>query len=187
MTNKKYKLNSWADAQHRIGEILAALNANPSLMLAAASNPLFALQELGYDISSDVEQEFEDRIRFGSSKAKQLQSYREEIFKIAGKSFDLNSHEILAATLSDVLKHKASRLPVPIDAEPPQFCFGSHEQHDPLERLRKVHPIMEPLLKYRQLEASTPRFATRDVYDEIRQGKRAVPITKLVARLRQAA
>jgi hypothetical protein len=187
MTDTKHKLNSWADAQRRVGDILAALNANQSLMLAAASNPLLALQELGYEISASLKQEFEDRIRFGSAAAKQLQSYRAEIFKIAGKSFDLNSPEVLAATLSDLLKQNEARPPAPIDAMPPRVSFGSHEPFDPLEHLRNVHPIMEPLLKYRRVEASTPAFAAQNVYDEIRQGKRGMPITKLVARVQQAA
>jgi hypothetical protein len=50
---------------------------------------------------------------------------------------------------------------------------------DPLEPLRGLHPIIEPLLEYRQLEASSARLAPRAVYDRITRGELTMPITKL--------
>ncbi|WP_217360282.1 hypothetical protein [Ruegeria sp. HKCCA5463] len=43
---------------------------------------------------------------------------------------------------------------------------------DPLEALGKAHKIIAPLLAYRQLDASTPRFATEALYRAVRTGKR---------------
>src|SRR4051794_17818349 len=108
MNTAKRRLNSWKEAQQAIDDSLATLNADQSLLLAAASNPLFALQELGYEISENVRQEIEDRIRLGPSGAQQLQSLRDEIFKIAGGQFDLNSPEALSATLSRTLNYKGT-------------------------------------------------------------------------------
>lgn len=180
----KRKLNSWKQAQQEIGDILASLNADQSLILAAASNPLLALQELGYEIAENVRQECEDRIRLGPSGAQQLQSLREEIFKITGEPFDLNSPEALSATLSRLLNYKRSHSLGAADVGPPIPTFNTTIAPDPLERMRGLHPIIEPLLEYRRLDASIPRFATREVYDEIRQGKRDLPITKITARLK---
>jgi hypothetical protein len=55
---------------------------------------------------------------------------------------------------------------------------------DPLEALRDVHPIMTPLLEYRQLEASSARFAPRALYERIRRGEVELPITQLKLRLK---
>lgn len=184
MKETKRKLNSWQEAQQQIGAILESLNANHSLMLAAASNPLLALQELGYEIAEDVHQEFEDRIRLGASGAKRLQSLREEIFKIAGKPFNLNSAEELSSTLSVLLKQKGARALSLADARPLLSVVSAPTAPDPLEQMRDLHPIMGPLLEYRRLDASTPRFATRELYDEIRQGKHSLPITKITAHLK---
>jgi len=97
-------LKSWKEAQQQIVSIVTRLNANQSLMLAAAANPFFALEELGYSISEDVRQEFEDRLRFGEANGKQLHSLRQDIFRIAGKQIDLNS----SADLFDTLAHLVS-------------------------------------------------------------------------------
>jgi hypothetical protein len=43
---------------------------------------------------------------------------------------------------------------------------------------------MAPLLEYRRMQATTPRFATKEFYREIREKRRSLPITSLVARLK---
>jgi len=55
---------------------------------------------------------------------------------------------------------------------------------DPLEPLRDAHPIVPPLLEYRQLEASSARLAPRELYDRIGRGDIDLPITRLKLRLK---
>jgi len=183
-------LNSWKEAQQQIGSIVSRLNANHALMLAAAANPLFALEELGYAVDENARQEFEDRIRFGETTAGRLHSLRQEIFKIAGKQIDLNSSSDLFDTLTKLTSEGTGRTHRKLQRTDvavliPEIMART-KRKDPLEQFRNAHPIMEPLLQYRALEASTPRLATRATYDEIRQGTRQVPITRLVARLQEA-
>ena len=185
MNAARRKLNSWKQAQQQVGDILAALNADPALMLAAASNPLLALQDLGYEVGENVQQEFEDRIRFEPADAQRLRSLREEIFKIAGEPFDLNSPEAVSKILSRLVNYKSTHSLSVTEVAPPLPTSDEKIASDPLEKLRGLHPIIEPLLEYRHLDASTPRFASREVYDEIRQRKRAAPLTRLKARLQQ--
>jgi hypothetical protein len=160
-------------------------------MVAAAANPLLAIEELGYQISSDVRQEFEDRIRFGPERAEQLRSLREEIYGQAGKIFDLASPDALFETLSGLLP-QAPGHPGPqlrrADVEPlvPQVMSPT-KPADPLEAFRNVHPVMEPLLEYRRVEASTPRFAAPEIYSELRRGTRGVPVSNIVAHLKEPA
>ena len=185
MSAAKKKLGSWESAQQQIGQILAALNNNPGLMMAAAANPLLALRELGYEIEEGLEQEFEDRIRFGSHNAPKLAELRERVFKSAGRRFDLDSPEALAHALSSLVKvQKSQRTFTPAETAAVPFTLGPTRPSDPLEELRNAHQIMEPLLEYRRMQASTPRFATKEFYDEIREKKRSHPVTSLVARLK---
>ena len=116
-----------------------------------------------------------------------MTALREQIFKIAGQRFDLDSPEALASVLSTVLKsHKSARPPTHAEAALPPFTLQKTKERlaDPLEKLKGAHPIIEPLLEYRRRQVSTPRFATKELYDEVRQKRRSLPITKLVARLK---
>lgn len=45
---------------------------------------------------------------------------------------------------------------------------------DPLEILKNAHPVMSPLLEYRQLDASTPGFASAELYTAVREGRRKI-------------
>jgi hypothetical protein len=177
------QLTTWRVAQQNFGAILASLKAEPRLMFAAFANPLLALQELGYEIPPDVLQEFEDRIRFGASGFEQIRDLRDKIFAKAGMPIDLGSkeavYELLLRLLGTKQRDKLRSLSL-ADAAPLPITAFSTKAHDPLESLRGLHPVIEPLLEFRRLEASTPRFAPRELYEEIRQGKRALPITRLV-------
>ena len=44
-------IDSWKEAQTVAPAVLERLNADPPLLMAAATNPLLALEELGYDIA----------------------------------------------------------------------------------------------------------------------------------------
>jgi DNA polymerase I-like protein with 3'-5' exonuclease and polymerase domains len=188
LDQKQKHLSSWAQAQRQVGTILAKLNEDQDLMLAAAANPLFALEELGYQIDENLKQEFEDRIRFGPRTAPKLIALREQIFKAAGRAFDLNSSDALAEILSPLVRpdKAASSLSSAATAQA-AYTRKPDRPGDALESLRNAHPIMEPLLEYRRIQAGAPRLATRELYDEIRQKKRALPLTKLVANLKSDA
>lgn len=171
--------------------LVEEVNANPSLALAAATNPILALEELGYDISAQARSDLEDHARFGAEKAKKLQDLRARIFKLAGHPFELQSESELRRTLTGELKISLTEFPYSYQKEaeappaaslilPPQVRWAP-KVADPLERLRGVHPIVEPLLEYRRLEATEPRLATRELYDAVRRGERRTPIVSLRA------
>jgi hypothetical protein len=184
------QLTSWRVAQQNFASILASLMAEPRLMFAALSNPFLALQELGYEIPPEVSQEFEDRIRFGASGFEQMRDLRDTIFTKAGTPIDLDSQEAVHEMLSHFLgaKHRDRLRSLSLaDAGPLPVTAFLSKAPDPLEPLRGLHPIVEPLLEYRRLDASTPRFAPRELYEEIRQGKRTLPITRLVFHSRKRA
>lgn len=184
----------WEKLQDRISSILDQLNANQDLALAAAANPLFALEELGYEIDPQARSEIEDRLRFDPPTVIRLRALREEIFEHAGHPFDLNSAEELKRVLFEELdlsvsgrqQNQSQQQPEELPDTsplPPQLSW-TEKVEDPLEVLRDAHLIMEPLLEYRRLEASKPRLAPRPLYEEVRQGKRRLPIHNIRGRLK---
>jgi len=138
-----------------------------------------------------------------------------QVWEQAGERFDLDSGEAVANILFTKLKlnpagqlppqsQKAARgraqkraaAPASVPAAPPPTIqelaaplrarMLRHEPiADPLEALREAHPIMPPLLEYRQLEASCPRLAPRAAYDRIAKGEVELPFTKLSLRLKK--
>jgi hypothetical protein len=186
MAAERKKIESLEDAQRRISVILAEINANPDLARAAAANPLHALEDLDYEIAPAARSELEDRVRFGAKKSAQLRQLRVRIFEAAGHPFDLQSEPELRRVLLDELKlqpgrrttQKTERFATGKMILPPQVRWGKKVE-DPIEELRGAHAIVEPLLAYRRLEASEPRLASRALYEEIRDGKRRIPITSL--------
>jgi hypothetical protein len=190
----RIRIDSWEEAQEQVASLLEQLNANPALALAAAANPLFALEELGYEINPQVRLEFEERLRFRPRTVVRLRELRETIFKQAGHAFDLNSSAELRKVLYDELEiavpHQRPDRPEQLHATLPDTgplqpqLSRTQKAEDPLEVLRGAHPIMKPLLRYRRLEASRPRLAPRNLYEEVRQGKRRLPIRDIRGRLK---
>lgn len=186
-------ITSWAQLQSLVAELLEQINGDPSLALAAAANPIFALHELGYEIDSQVRVEIEHSFRFGQRITSRLRKLREGVIKQAGRHFDLDSATELRSVLFDELKitlpnqavqfSRQTNLGTPDTAPLPPQLPWTDKAEDPLECFRKSHPIMEPLLEYRRLEASRPRLAPRHLYDQIRRGKRHLLINHVRGRL----
>jgi hypothetical protein len=89
------KIDSWGQLQEQVASILEHLHARPALALAAAANPIYALQEMGHEIGEQAAAEIDERLRFGPRQRARLRELREAVFKEAGHPFDLNSPEEL--------------------------------------------------------------------------------------------
>lgn len=185
------RLRSWDEIRDKMPQIVARLNSNVALAVAAAANPFLALSELGYEVAPEAQADIEDRLRFSPDAAKQLGELRRRIYAAAGHPFAIESREELAR----VLFHELGITPYPDergcipplpDASPlPRFHVGQPSPKDPLEPLSRKHPILEPLLAYRRLDASAPRFASDDAYAALRKGEIAHPVRGLTVRFRE--
>jgi len=185
------RIGSWAQARREVAAILEKINADPALALAAAANPLLALQELGYDVSPTARQEIADRIRFGEKVSQERDTLRSEIFTHAARSFDLDSAEDVHAVLFDELgigQGKRLRSTTPSDLalayRPSAASEGASRPRDPLEDLEHEHPIIAPLVRYREIERSQPPFASPETYARLRRGEGRVPNIRLTARMK---
>jgi hypothetical protein len=184
MSRAPVDIESIEHLQKHVPSIVRAVNADPALGLAAAVNPLYALEELGYRIPADLQRTVEHRIRFSEAQTGQLARLKAEIHEGLHKNFDIESDAELAAVLQKKLKlGKDQRFPAEI-AHQPQLKWT--EQHaDPLEPLRSTHPVMPAILEYRKIEASEPRLGNRDLYDQVRRGAIKLPVKAVVFQLRR--
>lgn len=178
MFDHPHILYSWNEAQEQVATILARLNRDSALLLAAIANPLSAMHEIGFDVAVEVRQEFEDRIRFGAQVARRLNELREMLgattFAAAGLPFSPD-----ADAETGLRQHLATVAGVPDDA--------ANDVDALLDQCRGRHPHLELLIEYRAIERSRPPFASADVYERIRRGAAGpMPLTRLRARLQGA-
>jgi len=82
------RISSWAELQSEAPAILERLNADKRLGVAAATNPVIAMEHLGYVIAPDARQSIADRLRLGPEAADTLAGLRSEISRQAGREVD---------------------------------------------------------------------------------------------------
>jgi competence ComEA-like helix-hairpin-helix protein len=196
----RHSVGSWEQLQTNIESILEQMNASPQLALAAAANPLLALEELGYDIDPAARSEITRRLRFSPRIAVRLRQLEDEVAAIAGRRVDLDSAEDLQRLLFKELRldargdseddyqqkaqHKQGWSPS-LDTRPlPPDLSSIGKRDDPLRVLEGKHKVMEPVLEYRRLEASTPRLASKQDYERVREGQIQLGVEKIRGRLK---
>lgn len=200
----KRAVNSWEQLQADVNAILKQINEDPQLALAAAANPLLALEEMGYEIEDAARTEIARRVRFSPRVTVRLRQLEDEVASIAGRKVDLNSAEDVRRLLFEDLglkepdehagyeqttqtQHRRGKRPdrFTLDTRPLSPDLSSVDRpDDPLRVLADRHEVMDPLLAYRQLEASTPRLASRQAYEAVRAGKVRLGIENLKGRLK---
>lgn len=171
---------SWEELRARSGEIVAAMEGDERLKLAAAANPLLALLELGYQISDEARPAILDRLRLPPETAKRRAELREEIARHSGQAIDPDNLDDLRKLLFKKLKLQPypdprGCQPPPPQVEPPRKQLRIDPKQgpptDPLETLRGRHPAIELLLEYRELGTKAWPFAPPEAYRAIRAGK----------------
>jgi competence ComEA-like helix-hairpin-helix protein len=182
-------LNSWDEVQEHITAIVGELNKEPRLALAAAANPFEALEELGYHVDAAARPEIEDRLRFPTREAVRRKQLRTQIFELVGHPVDLSSADELRTVLYDEL----SITPYPDErgcypdlpsTYPPRKPASGEPEPDPLLMLEGRHPVMEPLLEYRLLDAAHAPFAPRVAFEAIRAGEASGGVRNFRIRLK---
>lgn len=178
-------ITSMKALQERFPEILQDLGTDHHHLLAAAANPLIALEELGYSLSRRVREDLEDRSRFTKEEVATRRQLRRRIFDLAGSTFDVGNQDEVERVLFEDLQIERPRQARQV-IEQPKFQQAPQDAEkkpvDPLDRLVDAHPVIEPLLEYRRLDASRPQFAPRERYEAIKSGRHRVPITSLRVR-----
>jgi len=169
------EITSWEDLQKNIRRIVVALEKDDNLKIAAASNPFYALEELGYKIQTELKFSFEDRLRFKPKDAERLSQLRDEIFKYAGKKFDIRNKPELNSVLFDDLHLVAfDEKACPLNPNIPALNKHNKDKGDPLLAYKGLHPVVKPLLEFRDIDSSVAGFSDKEDYLSIRNGTHIV-------------
>jgi len=164
MENKK--ITSWADLQKEVKKIAGALGKDSDLLLAAASNPFYALEDLGYEIDPSLKPTFEDKIRFSENVASKLSMLREQIFKHTGRSFDVRDRHELNTVLFDEMGLEAfDERGCPLKKD-----VGPRDRFDLIKNYEELHPIVPLLLEFRTIDNTTPPLSDKSTYSQVRNG-----------------
>jgi hypothetical protein len=183
-------VSSWDELRQQVVPALKRLNGDPALALAAAANPLHALEEIGITVAPEARSEIEDRLRFRPGEARRLGTLRASAAKIAGRRFDLGSDEEVGRVLFEDLglkRPRAAGAGERVQANLRAVEAGrplARAERLPLETLVGQHEIVDILVEYRKIDDSEPRLATREVYDSVRQGKVKLPVTRVRGRFK---
>ncbi len=138
-------IESIQQLQKHVPSIVHTVNADPLLALAAAVNPMFALEELGYRIPSSLSRTVEHRIRFSADQSAHLEKLSAEIHHQLHRQFDIESETELSAVLQKELKlGEHQQLPAKI-ARQPQMKWAE-KQDEALDQFRDAHPAMKAIL-----------------------------------------
>jgi hypothetical protein len=206
MARKSQTISSMEELMKALPQIFKSANEDPDFGLRFAANPLMAAEEIGFTLTDELKSIATRRVRFSTATYERLQKLEQQVQELAGEQFDIDSGEAVSTVLFKKLRlphpqellvkrgkgkerpevsaagkpptgqlGARAKLAAPLDVS----IFGHKHIADPLEPLRDAHPIMLPLLEYRQLEASSPRLAPHDLYERIRRGEVKTPVTRL--------
>lgn len=194
------RIESMRDLTRLVPSIVKEINADSALALRAAANPLLAVEELGYELEPSLRLTAERRVRFPESIANQLTKLADHIYSLAGEQFDIEADdevrrvlfETLELSYPDTLQQKNASEQTRNEKRPTEqkartSRSGANEPVTALLlQLQGAHPIVEPLMNYRELSASEPRLAPPELYERIRRGEIQQPITHIQYRLKRA-
>ena len=96
------RIDTFPDLQARAGEILDRLRSAPILALAAAANPLLAVEHLGYQFDPKTRPGIADRIRLGPTAAGQLAELRTTIARLIDRQVDPDDGPAVRRLLTDL-------------------------------------------------------------------------------------
>lgn len=196
------QINSLQELQRLMPRLLKETADQPSLLLAAAANPLLAVARLGYEVSPEAARAIEYRARFGESGGAAFEQLEADLFAAAGHPFDPADgptlHRVLAELLPADEKQTAQKRPsapaisrkqraalLAAAESRPVGVPGQQPVRDPLADFAEVHPTIPLLVTWRRMNLQSPRFASAEVFDRILAGELELPITEVTFTLQE--
>ncbi|WP_446809119.1 hypothetical protein ACH50O_17950 [Methylomonas sp. 2BW1-5-20] len=187
-STESININSLHELQLQMPRIVPAVNANPGLALAAAANPLLALEQLGYKLSSPAQAEIERYARFGPDNLKRLAELEAEFGKLlttktmpadpseARALFEKSGHEpsdkAAANTKTTLKPAKNQSLTTSLAAIFASKVLAEDEEKKLLRELSAQHPGLPLLYQYRKIHRQRPVFASRSAFESILAGEK---------------
>lgn len=169
-----------AQLQEQIDRLLERFNADQPLAMAAAVNPLLALEELGYRLAPAVQREIERRSRYTKRQLARLETLRAEFLQ-AVPDFPIEEFDVLSS--AQVRRLLRETLQIPDDRIPRDLDMPPRPAPDPVASLADAHSAMPALLGLRDVERSALRFAPPELYREVRSGKLTFPVKAVTGKV----
>jgi hypothetical protein len=181
-------IDSWPRFLAAIRAETERINADPRLALAAASNPLLALEELGYAVAAEAKETIEAQLRFSAQALERRRELAAAIFRTAGREFGLDDPAEIQRVIVELAGARASKVRPRSRGSRAETQADRGVEHvaaqaDSLEAMREAHPVVPLLIEYRSVEQRGRRLAPRELYDRIRRGDLRTGVTAV--RLKQ--
>lgn len=176
---KYVKINSFKAFHKLVPEIIEQVNRNNALAIRALANPLLAFEELGYELSADVQKKVELVLRFDPKSRKKLNSLEKDVYEATGGEFNIDDEEEVNTLLFKKLKLSRSKKSLHLNDDNLIRLGKPHKWVDPLQNLSDKHPVMKPLLAYRALKAGPPGFVSRRLYNQLKSGSLKLPVSNV--------
>lgn len=182
---KLQKISSFKEFHALVPKLVKKITKDQALAMRAMANPIFAFEELGYELAEPVRQKVEDLLRFRPAERKKLKSLRSKIDKAAGGAIDPDSSSSIEKGLFKKLDLRRPKkvveagIPDPASMARARAVESAARWEDTLTTLEGKHAVVEPLLEYRSLQASRAPLASREQYEQIRSGEVRLPVTSI--------
>jgi hypothetical protein len=177
------RIQTFKEFHRLVPEILRRMNEDQELALRAAANPLLAFREMGLLLTEEVEKEVEKILRFTPQERKRMEELEKELLKHTDKPLDFRSDQEVGSFLMKDLKLKKAKVARAVEIsdvlETARTILSRKKVtwSDPFQEHKDAHPIMPALLEYRKIYHGKPGFASKAYYNELKSGKRKLPIT----------
>lgn len=182
---KEKKISTFNDFHRLVPKIVKQINDDSLLCIRAAVNPLLAFEELGYILTPAVKKEVEYMIRFTPKERSKLEKLEKQLQDEAGSDVNFDDSKDIERLLFKTLKlskpPKLKTISLPdVMTTGSVLCKEKRTAWtDPLKSLSKKHPVLKPLLAYRELQVKRPSFGNRTVYDKLKTQKKTLPISRI--------
>ncbi|MBL7790763.1 MAG: hypothetical protein JNK77_00445 [Saprospiraceae bacterium] len=189
---ERIAINSLKELQLQMPRILQSAKGDSRLALAAAANPLLALERLGYDLSDKASAEIEPYARYGPkglARLKELQSAIENQLGAKAYSLDKDALKKIMEKDSNPQGKAKSQTLSPLLDEALDVIFAprrtQRKSDKGLEaRLAKAHPALTLLFEYQHLQRQHPAFASKQQFEQLLEGKTWSPFTQIEFQLK---
>ena len=168
---ERIAIESEKDLKKHAVAILRRINEDERGGLLFLINPVFALEEAGFDVSEGMRRHILHGLRYGAKAKARIAELNQAVADVAGRPIDALSDEQVARLLFEDLG-----LPVPEPAA--ARAAGKAGAAGPLppiddgllEALKGRHKVIPKLIELRRYLKGGWRFVDRETYEKVRGG-----------------
>lgn len=166
-------IESEKDLKQHAVSILRRINEDERGGLMFLLNPVFALEEAGFDLSEEMRGHILHGLRFGAKAKARIRELDEAVREVAGRPVDALSDEQVARLLFVDLKIP---LPEPAAAKGAETRKAKSPEPLPpvseqlLEAVKDRHKVVPLLIELRRQLKGGWRFVDRETYEKVKGG-----------------